>query len=160
MQALNKTSSIANIMCFICIYFCTNGLSFHQTNVVLRGSWSLAPGVIRVAGTTITSMFCAVRGRVKCFHHKSSFFLQTKLEKLTHLDLFGCPVTDVDDYRQSVFDLLPKLEYLDGTNKEGEDEEDDEDDDEPGLDYLTKAIGVRSGRIMLVMSSLLRNIWR
>ena len=59
-----------------------------------------------------------------------------------------------------MFDLLPKLEYLDGTNKEGEDEEDDEDDDEPGLDYLTKAIGVRSGRIMLVMSSLLRNIWR
>ena len=51
-------------------------------------------------------------------------------------------MTDVDDYRQSVFDLLPKLEYLDGTNKEGEDEEDDEDDDEPGLDYLTKAIGV------------------
>ena len=68
------------------------------------------------------------------------------LSKLAILDLFGCPVADMEGYRQSVFDLLPQLEILDGANKDGEDvdDEDDEDEEGPGLEYLTKSLGVGS----------------
>lgn len=48
------------------------------------------------------------------------------LKHLTHLDLFNCPVTEEADYRNKVFDLLPHLVYLDGTNRDGEEEPDDE----------------------------------
>lgn len=37
-----------------------------------------------------------------------------KLEELSALDLFDCDVTEIGDYRQKVFDLLPQLKYLDG----------------------------------------------
>ena len=52
----------------------------------------------------------------------------------------------MEGYRQSVFDLLPQLEILDGANKDGEDvdDEDDEDEEGPGLEYLTKSLGVGS----------------
>ncbi|XP_006895986.1 PREDICTED: acidic leucine-rich nuclear phosphoprotein 32 family member B-like [Elephantulus edwardii] len=72
-----------------------------------------------------------------------------KLENLKSLDLFNCEVTNLNDYRESVFKLLPQLTYLDGYDQEdqeapdsdaevdgvddegedeGEDEEDEEDD--------------------------------
>ncbi|KAM6169215.1 acidic leucine-rich nuclear phosphoprotein 32 family member B [Rhynchocyon petersi] len=72
-----------------------------------------------------------------------------KLEYLKSLDLFNCEVTNLNDYRESVFKLLPQLTYLDGYDQEdqeapdsdaevdgvdeeeedeGEDEEDEEDD--------------------------------
>ena len=64
----------------------------------------------------------------------------TALKKLTHLDLFGCPVVEeVDGYRSAVFELLPTLKYLDGTDREDQEEEDSEED-EPGLEYLTKEL--------------------
>uniref|UniRef100_A0A674MYN0 Acidic leucine-rich nuclear phosphoprotein 32 family member n=1 Tax=Takifugu rubripes TaxID=31033 RepID=A0A674MYN0_TAKRU len=62
-----------------------------------------------------------------------------KLENLKSLDLFNCEVTNLNDYRESVFKLLPQLTYLDGydiedreaSDSDGEvDEEDDDDDDE------------------------------
>jgi len=37
-----------------------------------------------------------------------------KLEELTALDLFDCSITELPDYRQKVFEMLPQLKYLDG----------------------------------------------
>ncbi|XP_075172202.1 acidic leucine-rich nuclear phosphoprotein 32 family member B isoform X3 [Anomaloglossus baeobatrachus] len=72
-----------------------------------------------------------------------------KLEHLKSLDLFNCEVTNLNDYRESVFKLLPQLTYLDGydrddkeapdsdaeadgdgVDEEEEDEEEDEADEE------------------------------
>ncbi|XP_062845888.1 acidic leucine-rich nuclear phosphoprotein 32 family member A [Trichomycterus rosablanca] len=72
-----------------------------------------------------------------------------KLESLKSLDLFNCEVTNLNDYRENVFKLLPQLTYLDGYDKEdkeapdsdaeayveGLDDEDDDDvDDEEDYD--------------------------
>ncbi|XP_071025038.1 acidic leucine-rich nuclear phosphoprotein 32 family member B-like isoform X3 [Oncorhynchus clarkii lewisi] len=62
-----------------------------------------------------------------------------KLDGLKSLDLFNCEVTNLNDYRESVFKLLPQLTYLDGydaedreaTDSDGEvDDDDDEGEDE------------------------------
>uniref|UniRef100_A0A673K1U5 Acidic leucine-rich nuclear phosphoprotein 32 family member n=1 Tax=Sinocyclocheilus rhinocerous TaxID=307959 RepID=A0A673K1U5_9TELE len=68
-----------------------------------------------------------------------------KLESLKSLDLFNCEVTNLNDYRENVFKLLPQLTYLDGYDKEDkeapdsdaeayveglDDDEDDEDEEE------------------------------
>ncbi|XP_054243808.1 acidic leucine-rich nuclear phosphoprotein 32 family member A isoform X3 [Indicator indicator] len=66
-----------------------------------------------------------------------------KLENLKSLDLFNCEVTNLNDYRENVFKLLPQLTYLDGydrDDKEAPDSDveaylkglDDEEDDEDG----------------------------
>ncbi|XP_037620891.1 acidic leucine-rich nuclear phosphoprotein 32 family member B isoform X3 [Sebastes umbrosus] len=67
-----------------------------------------------------------------------------KLDKLKSLDLFNCEVTNLNDYRESVFKLLPQLTYLDGYDMEdreasdsegevdGDGIEDDEDEAEAG----------------------------
>ncbi|CAG01930.1 unnamed protein product, partial [Tetraodon nigroviridis] len=73
-----------------------------------------------------------------------------KLENLKSLDLFNCEVTNLNDYRESVFKLLPQLTYLDGYDIEDreasdsdgevdgdgiyddEDEEGEEEEDEDG----------------------------
>ncbi|XP_054980383.1 acidic leucine-rich nuclear phosphoprotein 32 family member B-like [Sorex araneus] len=74
-----------------------------------------------------------------------------KLGCLKSLDRFNCEITNLNDYRESVFKLLPQLTYLDGYDREdreapdsdtevdgadeeeeeedGEDEEDEEDED-------------------------------
>ncbi|XP_049590938.1 acidic leucine-rich nuclear phosphoprotein 32 family member B isoform X2 [Syngnathus scovelli] len=74
------------------------------------------------------------------------------LPQLKSLDLFNCEVTNLTDYRESIFKLLPKLTYLDGfdidncegsdsdgevdgaedDDKEYDDEDDDNSDDEDG----------------------------
>ncbi|XP_059679756.1 acidic leucine-rich nuclear phosphoprotein 32 family member A isoform X3 [Gavia stellata] len=66
-----------------------------------------------------------------------------KLENLKSLDLFNCEVTNLNDYRENVFKLLPQLTYLDGYDRDDkeapdsdaegyveglDDEEEDEDD--------------------------------
>ncbi|XP_055488503.1 acidic leucine-rich nuclear phosphoprotein 32 family member B isoform X4 [Leucoraja erinacea] len=66
-----------------------------------------------------------------------------KLENLKSLDLFNCEVTNLNDYRESVFKLLPQLMYLDGYDQEDleapdsdaeadgvDDDEDDEGEEE------------------------------
>ncbi|XP_030614321.1 acidic leucine-rich nuclear phosphoprotein 32 family member B isoform X3 [Archocentrus centrarchus] len=65
-----------------------------------------------------------------------------KLDNLKSLDLFNCEVTNLNDYRESVFKLLPQLTYLDGYDMEdreasdsdgevdGDGVDDDEDEDE------------------------------
>ncbi|MEJ1288738.1 hypothetical protein NN561_019772 [Cricetulus griseus] len=65
-----------------------------------------------------------------------------KLENLKSLDLFNCEVTNLNDYRENVFKLLPQVTYLDGydrDNKEAPDsdvegyvEDDDEEDEDDG----------------------------
>ncbi|KAM6308737.1 acidic leucine-rich nuclear phosphoprotein 32 family member A isoform 5-T5 [Aegotheles albertisi] len=65
-----------------------------------------------------------------------------KLENLKSLDLFNCEVTNLNNYRENVFKLLPQLTYLDGYDRDDkeapdsdaegyveglEDEEEDED---------------------------------
>ncbi|XP_043099816.1 acidic leucine-rich nuclear phosphoprotein 32 family member A [Puntigrus tetrazona] len=72
-----------------------------------------------------------------------------KLESLKSLDLFNCEVTNLNDYRENVFKLLPQLTYLDGYDKEDkeapdsdaeayveglDDDEDDEDEGEEEYD--------------------------
>jgi len=52
-----------------------------------------------------------------------------KFEELRNLDLFNCEVTNVDDYREKVFELLEQLAYLDGYDRDNKEAEDDEDDD-------------------------------
>uniref|UniRef100_UPI003AACDB9A acidic leucine-rich nuclear phosphoprotein 32 family member B isoform X12 n=1 Tax=Centroberyx gerrardi TaxID=166262 RepID=UPI003AACDB9A len=63
-----------------------------------------------------------------------------KLDNLKSLDLFNCEVTNLNDYRESVFKLLPQLTYLDGydmedreasdSDGEGEEEEDEDGEEE------------------------------
>lgn len=48
----------------------------------------------------------------------SFFCLQKKLENLKSLDLFNCEVTNLNDYRENVFKLLPQLTYLDGYDRD------------------------------------------
>ncbi|MFT7816599.1 acidic leucine-rich nuclear phosphoprotein 32 family member A isoform X2 [Arapaima gigas] len=69
-----------------------------------------------------------------------------KLEGLKSLDLFNCEVTNLNDYRENVFKLLPQLTYLDGYDKEDKEApdsdteayveglDDDDDDDEDAAD--------------------------
>jgi len=57
-----------------------------------------------------------------------------KLPKLSILDLMNCEVTSADGYRETMFNMLPQLKYLDNSDKDGvekdSDDEDDEDEDE------------------------------
>ena len=39
---------------------------------------------------------------------------QSSLPNLRDLDLFNCPVTEVENYRQGLFDIMPNLKHLDG----------------------------------------------
>ncbi|ELU05913.1 hypothetical protein CAPTEDRAFT_171884 [Capitella teleta] len=58
-------------------------------------------------------------------------------ESLRNLDLFNCEVTNIDNYRDEVFELLDSLLFLDGydrQNKEAEDEEDEEVEDGDDID--------------------------
>ncbi|XP_066430280.1 acidic leucine-rich nuclear phosphoprotein 32 family member B-like isoform X2 [Eleutherodactylus coqui] len=69
-----------------------------------------------------------------------------KLNHLMSLDLFNCEVTMLNNYRESVFALLPQLTYLDGFDADdqeapdsdpepdGEEDEDEEEFDEDELD--------------------------
>lgn len=54
-----------------------------------------------------------------------------KLCHLRNIDLFNCEVTNIGDYRDRVFKLLPTLKFLDGFDQN---EQEDEEDDEYGCD--------------------------
>ncbi|KAB0392033.1 hypothetical protein E2I00_009328 [Balaenoptera physalus] len=60
------------------------------------------------------------------------------LSLINSLDLFNSEVTNLTDYGESVFKLLPQLTYLDGYDREDHDAEvdgvDEEEDDEGGED--------------------------
>ncbi|XP_064424689.1 acidic leucine-rich nuclear phosphoprotein 32 family member B [Latimeria chalumnae] len=83
-----------------------------------------------------------------------------KLAGLRSVDLFNCEVTMLNEYRESVFELLPQLTYLDGFDADDqeapdsdpeadgdgleddfdENEEDEEDDDEEEGDFDEEGI--------------------
>merc|ERR1712179_857814 len=55
--------------------------------------------------------------------------------ELKNLDLFNCEVTNVESYREKVFELLDGLQYLDGYDRNNQEaEDDDEDVDDVGDD--------------------------
>ncbi|NXL01897.1 AN32E protein, partial [Mesembrinibis cayennensis] len=68
------------------------------------------------------------------------------LKNLKSLDLFNCEITNLEDYRDSIFELLQQITYLDGfdqedneapdseddDDEEGDEDDDDEDEDEAG----------------------------
>ncbi|KAJ8008535.1 hypothetical protein DPEC_G00105880 [Dallia pectoralis] len=56
-----------------------------------------------------------------------------KLPQLKSLDLFNCEVTNLADYRESIFKLLPQLTYLDGYDIE-DCEASDSDGEGDGVD--------------------------
>ncbi|KAJ0050782.1 hypothetical protein NL108_005899, partial [Boleophthalmus pectinirostris] len=71
-----------------------------------------------------------------------------KLSNLKSLDLFNCEVTNLNDYKESVFKLLTQLTYLDGFDEEdreassdgevegdGDGVDDEDDEDEDGEDF-------------------------
>ncbi|XP_038134533.1 acidic leucine-rich nuclear phosphoprotein 32 family member B isoform X1 [Cyprinodon tularosa] len=79
-----------------------------------------------------------------------------KLENLKSLDLFNCEVTNLNDYRESVFKLLPQLTYLDGydmedreaSDSDGEVDGDGVDDDEDeGKRVIAKWRTLRGGYV-------------
>ncbi|XP_032089787.1 acidic leucine-rich nuclear phosphoprotein 32 family member E isoform X1 [Thamnophis elegans] len=57
------------------------------------------------------------------------------LKNLKSLDLFNCEITNLEDYRENVFELLHQITYLDGFDQddnEAPDSEEEEDDDDDG----------------------------
>uniref|UniRef100_A0A4W5R2C0 Acidic leucine-rich nuclear phosphoprotein 32 family member n=1 Tax=Hucho hucho TaxID=62062 RepID=A0A4W5R2C0_9TELE len=59
------------------------------------------------------------------------------LKNLKSLDLFNCEITTLEEYRESIFELLPQVTYLDGFDQEDNeapDSEADDDDDDEGED--------------------------
>ncbi|OMJ77672.1 hypothetical protein SteCoe_22663 [Stentor coeruleus] len=72
-----------------------------------------------------------------------SFRPLSALTSLVYLDIDGCPVTQIDDYRNKLFAIIPNLQVIDTIDRNGkevsifdEDEENDEfgDDDDEDLD--------------------------
>ncbi|UJR34071.1 hypothetical protein I4U23_021481 [Adineta vaga] len=60
-----------------------------------------------------------------------------KLPKLSILDLANCDVTSIDGYRETMFEILPQLKYLDNVDKTGverDSDDEDEDDENAGSD--------------------------
>lgn len=56
--------------------------------------------------------------------------VQQNLKNLNSLDLYSCEVSTLEDYRDSVFELLPQLTYLDGFDQEDNEVPDSEADGE------------------------------
>ncbi|XP_067281609.1 acidic leucine-rich nuclear phosphoprotein 32 family member E isoform X1 [Pseudorasbora parva] len=52
------------------------------------------------------------------------------LKNLKSLDLFNCEITTLEDYRESIFELLPQVTYLDGFDAEDNEAPDSEADDD------------------------------
>lgn len=41
------------------------------------------------------------------------------LKSLVYIDLFGCPIANVKDYRDKLFEMIPCLQIVDGINRDG-----------------------------------------
>uniref|UniRef100_A0A8C7S3Q5 Acidic leucine-rich nuclear phosphoprotein 32 family member n=1 Tax=Oncorhynchus mykiss TaxID=8022 RepID=A0A8C7S3Q5_ONCMY len=54
------------------------------------------------------------------------------LKNLKSLDLFNCEITTLEEYRESIFELLPQVTYLDGFDQEDNEAPDSEDEGEDG----------------------------
>ena len=58
---------------------------------------------------------------------------QKDLPNLKSLDLFNCEVTNLEDYREKVFEMLSQISFLDGFDQNDKECEDDEDEGESQL---------------------------
>ncbi|XP_011223477.1 acidic leucine-rich nuclear phosphoprotein 32 family member E isoform X2 [Ailuropoda melanoleuca] len=54
------------------------------------------------------------------------------LKNLKSLDLFNCEITNLEDYRESIFELLQQITYLDGFDQEDNEAPDSEEEEEDG----------------------------
>lgn len=57
---------------------------------------------------------------------------QQNLKNLKSLDLFNCEITNLEDYRESIFELLQQITYLDGFDQDDNEAPDSEEDDDEG----------------------------
>lgn len=57
-----------------------------------------------------------------------------EFKNIKNLDLFNCEVTNIESYREKVFNLISSLKYLDGYDREDKEAEDSEADEEDGND--------------------------
>ena len=55
---------------------------------------------------------------------------QASLPSLRELDMEGCAVAEEDAYRETVFEMLPQIKYLDGVDGDGEEKDEEEEDEE------------------------------
>ncbi|XP_046544036.1 acidic leucine-rich nuclear phosphoprotein 32 family member E-like isoform X1 [Haliotis rubra] len=123
----------------------------------------ISGGLEKLKGCAKLSQLSLSGNKIKDF---SDLEALKSLKNLKSLDLFNCEVTNHEEYRVKVFEILEQITYLDGFDREDneaeeedddiddgdvdEDEDDDDDDDdddegededgveEVGLDYLTK----------------------
>lgn len=87
--------------------------------------------------------------------HAVCWCAQKKLPQLKSLDLFNCEVTNLGDYRDSIFKLLPQLTYLDGydvddceaSDSDGEGDGVDDDDDDEGEEGEGEEEEVEQGEV-------------
>lgn len=93
-----------------------------------------------------------------CIIHQICFliFWQKELGTLKSLDLFNCEVTNLNEYRDNVFKLLPQLTYLDGYDKDDKEApdsdaevyaeglDDDEDDEDGKFEATAKVLHIPS----------------
>ncbi|KFR04221.1 Acidic leucine-rich nuclear phosphoprotein 32 family member E, partial [Nipponia nippon] len=66
------------------------------------------------------------------------------LKNLKSLDLFNCEITNLEDYRDSIFELLQQITYLDGFDQEDNEAPDSEDDDDEG-NFLKETVDRSKG---------------
>ncbi|MEJ1277860.1 acidic (leucine-rich) nuclear phosphoprotein 32 family member E [Cricetulus griseus] len=66
------------------------------------------------------------------------------LKNLKSLDLFNCEITNLEDYRESIFELLQQITYLDGFDQEDNEAPDSEEEDEEGGDIYLNALASRA----------------
>lgn len=78
---------------------------------------------------------------------------QQNLKNLKSLDLFNCEITTLEDYRESIFELLPQVTYLDGFDAEDNEAPDSEADDDGENQEFEHNIGIHLNCRLLCSSS-------
>lgn len=86
----------------------------------------ISSGLNNLAGCANLTHLSLSGNKIKDFEPLESL---KDLPNLKSLDLFNCDVTNAEEYREKVFELLPNLKYLDGYDRDDQEAEDDEDED-------------------------------
>ena len=86
------------------------------------------------------------------------FLLQQNLKSLQSLDLFNCEITSLEDYRESVFELLPQVTYLDGFDQEDNEAPDSEADDEGGMRSSTWCLADRTANSIFPTAQIRKSL--
>lgn len=76
--------------------------------------------------------------------------VQKSLARLKSLDLYSCPVTELPNYKEKMYEMFPKLQVLDGFDRSGHEVDEDaetgcEDDEESDGDDDSSSDGSTSG---------------